>query len=65
MPRPSSQEAAPVLLLGGTGFIGAHLAARLAGDGRRVVAVDAGCHFGSASPAAVAAAARWRRAVLL
>lgn len=52
-------------MLGGAGFIGAHLCAHLVAAGRPVVAVDAGRHFGDAPPATVAAAARWRRRELL
>lgn len=54
-----------MLLLGGTGFIGAHLAARLVAEGRQVVAVDIGRHFGAATSAEVAAAAAWRCRALL
>lgn len=52
-------------MLGGTGFIGAHLAARLVAAGHPVLAVDAERHFGDAAAPAVAEAARWRRETLL
>ena len=54
-----------MLVLGGAGFIGAHLAARLRAAGREVVAVDAHRSWGNASPEDVAAAAAWRRRELL
>lgn len=54
-----------MLLLGGTGFIGAHLASLLVSQGRAVVAVDVERHFGAAAPAEVALAAGWRRRALL
>ena len=54
-----------MLLLGGTGFIGAHLASRLVAEGRAVVAVDVERHFGAAGPDEVAVVGEWRRRALL
>lgn len=54
-----------MLVLGGTGFIGAHLASRLVSEGRAVVAVDVDRHFGAAPPDQVNLAATWRRRALL
>lgn len=56
---------ARVLLAGGEGFVGAHLASRLRGDGHHVASFDAGLDFGRASRARRAEVMRHRREVLL
>lgn len=55
-----------VVVLGGGGFVGAHLCHRLAGGGHLVTAVDAGLSWGPPERAErVRRAAAWRRARLL
>lgn len=67
--RESSSPIGPrrVVVLGGTGFVGAHLCRRLAVEGRTVVAVDAELRYGASGAALDVAerAAAWRRAELL
>ncbi len=53
------------VLVGGAGFIGAHLARRLLDAGERVVVLDAGVDYRRSSPGATAALLAWRRRVLL
>lgn len=52
-------------LVGGAGFIGAHLARRLADAGEDVVILDAGEDYGRAGSAESDAVLAWRRTVLL
>jgi UDP-glucose 4-epimerase len=52
-------------LVGGAGFIGAHVTRRLLDAGDEVVILDAGVDYGRSAPAQTRALLGWRRAVLL